>query len=440
MIKNTKYSILNAENEFVSFDGIDRIIKDKIYDITLYNNFSIKCSKNHIFIVNNQNLSASDIIPDVTYLSTISGDSFVKSISEINNSDYLYDIVNAENGYTYITNGIFSHNCSFLGSGDNFIAEIYLKDIEENYIKTPISEEYIDKNMWIWYDPEELADYVMPIDVSSGHGEDYSSINILKIEPIILEKIVKKHGRKKKIKIKTHKATQVAEYYGKVTPQELAEIGYIFGKKYNNAYAIVDVTGGRGAQTVEKLFELGYEEKHIHYSEITHKPTRDRLNGYIKQSTKILPDGTQTKIDLIPGFFIGGNRGSILVEMERAIRMNEVDVNSIRLLNEFKTFVTVNGSRVADHKRSFHDDSIMSLSIGIYVMNFEFKKFTTDPEKIKKILDAMMRVDSNTVIKKTKKYVNSIKDNTKEKSTYVIEKRNPYGEHAWLFNGLNKKR
>lgn len=332
--------------------------------------------------------------------------------------------------------------CSFLGSGDNFIAEIYLRDIEENYIKTPIREEYIDKNMWIWDDPEELAEYIMPIDVSSGHGEDSSTINIIKIEPIVIEKIIKKHGRKNKIKIKTHKGTQVAEYYGKVTPQELGEIAYIFGKKYNNAYAIVDVTGGRGAQTVEKLFELGYEEKNIHYSEITHKPTRDRLNGYIKQSTKTLPDGTQTKIDLIPGFFIGGNRGSVLVEMERAIRMSEIDVRSLRLLNEFKTFVTVNGSRVADHKRSFHDDSIMSLSIGIYVMNFELKKFDLNPEKTKKMLDAMMKVDSNTVVKKTKTYIKTMKDNVKikEKTTYVIEKRNPYGEHAWLFHGLNKKR
>ena len=329
--------------------------------------------------------------------------------------------------------------CSFLGSGDNFIAEIYLKDIEENYIKTPISEEYTDKNMWIWCDPEELAQYLMAIDVSSGHGDDYSTINFLKIEPITLEKIIKKHGRKKKIKVRTHKATQVAEYYGKVTPQELGQIAFIFGKKYNNAYAIVDVTGGRGAQTVEKLFDLGYEEKNIHYSEVTHKPTRDRLNGYIKQAQKTLPDGSQIKIDLIPGFFIGNNRGSVLVEMERAIRMHEIDIKSIRLLNEFKTFVTVNGSKVADHKRSFHDDSIMSLSIGIYVMNFELKKFFTDPEKIKKMLDSMMKIGSNMVLKKEIKQINTIKDNVETKTTYVVERKNPYGQHAWLFNGLNKK-
>ena len=39
------------------------------------------------------------------------------------------------------------------------------------------------------------------------------------------------------------------------------------------------------------------------------------------------------------------------------------------------SFVTVNGSRVADHKRSFHDDSIMGMAISIYVVNFEKMKY-----------------------------------------------------------------
>lgn len=434
MIKNTKYSILNADNQFVDFKGIDRIKKDKIYDIKLYNGFSIKCSKEHIFIVNEQNLNASDIIPDVTYLSTISGDSFVQSIQEVDNNTFLYDIVDADSGYTYITNGIYSHNCSFLGSGDNFIAQEHLKDIEENYIQTPIREEYMDKAMWIWEDPEELEDYLMAIDVATGHGDDYSVINIFKISEIVKDRVVKSHGRKKKMKVRSHLAVQVAEYYGRVTPQELAEIGYIYGKKYNNAYTVVDVTGGIGSQTVDKMFELGYETASIHFSEITHKPTRAKLDSYIKQSTKTLADGSQSKIDLVPGFFIGGNRGSVLTEMERAIRMKEIDIKSSRLLGELKTFVTVGGSRVADHKRSYHDDSIMSLSIGIYVMNFEMKKFSINPNKTKKILDAMIRLNGGVTLKTDEN------GKVSEENKYVIQERNPYGKHAWLFQGLDKRR
>lgn len=323
--------------------------------------------------------------------------------------------------------------CSFLGSGDNFIAEEVLKRIDDHELKTPIREEYLDKNMWIWEDPLEAEDYLITVDVSSGHGEDYCTINILKINEFVEERVVRKHGRSKKVKVRLHKAEQVAEYYGKVTPKELGEITYIYGKKYNDAYATIDVTGGLGVETINKLFELGYDESRVHFSEITHKPTRARLNGYVKTIQKTLPDGKVSKVDILPGFFISGNRGSMLVEMERAIRMKEIVVRSARLHGEFKTFVTVTGNRVADHKRSYHDDSIMSLAIGIYVMNFEMKSLNHSPSKTKKILDAMMRIDSNAVVKK-------VKEEGKEKQKYVVEKRNPYGQHAWLFSGLDKRR
>ena len=262
---------------------------------------------------------------------------------------------------------------SFLGSGDNFIAEEYLKRIQDNEVMTPIRQEYTDKNMWIWEDALPEENYLMAIDASPGHGEDSSTINILKSIEVIEEKVITKNGKSKKVKLKRHKVEQVAEYYGKVTPQMLSEIAYQFGKRYNDAYCVVDVTGGYGVQTVEKLLEIGYES--VHYAEVSHKPTRDRLMGYIKRGQKVMPDGNVITVDLIPGFFIGNNRASVVLELQRAIHLEDVIIRSIRLLNELKTFVTVAGNRVADHKRSFHDDSIMGISIGLYVLNFDMAKF-----------------------------------------------------------------
>ena len=212
--------------------------------------------------------------------------------------------------------------CSFLGSGDNFIAEEYLKRIEEHEVKPPIRQEYVDLNMWIWEDPIEGEDYIMAIDVSPGHGEDSSTVNILKTSEVIEEKVIKEKGKIKKKKIKKHIVEQVAEYYGKITPQQLAEVGYQFGKKYNNAYAVIDITGGHGIHSAEKLIEFGYEN--IHYAEVTHKPSRDRLSGYIRKGQKTMPDGSLVDVDLIPGFFIGNNRPSVLLEMQRAIHLKDI--------------------------------------------------------------------------------------------------------------------
>jgi hypothetical protein len=325
--------------------------------------------------------------------------------------------------------------CSFLGSGDNFIAEEYLKRIDDEEVQTPIRQEYMDLNLWIWEDPIPGEMYIMALDASPGHGEDSSTMNMLKVNEIIEEKIVTKGDKTKKVKIKRHKVEQVAEYYGKVVPQVLAEIAYQFGRRYNNAYCVVDITGGYGVQTVEKLLEFGYGDEHIHYAEVTHKPSRDRLQGYIKKGQKVMPDGAVLNVDLIPGFFIGNNRPSVLLEMQRAIHMEDVIIRSIRLLNELKTFITVPGNRVADHKRSFHDDSIMGLSLGLYVLNFDMARYKQNKGITEKMLNAIITVNDIKEIEKGRSYKN--KPLISPNSTSSL---NPYMSNAWLFNGLGGKK
>jgi len=322
--------------------------------------------------------------------------------------------------------------CSFLGSGDNFIAEEYLKRIEDDEILPPIRQEYLDNNMWIWEEPIVGEDYIMALDASPGHGEDNSTLNMLKTTEVIEEKIITKNGKTKKVKIKRHKVEQVAEYYGKVTPQMLAEIAYQYGKRYNDAYAVVDITGGYGVQTVEKLLEFGYEN--VHYAEVSHKPSRDRLQGYIKKGQKVMPDGTVINVDLIPGFFIGNNRPSVVLEMQRAIHLKDVIIRSMRLLDELKTFVTVPGNRVADHKRTFHDDSIMGLALGLYVLNFDMARFKQSKGITEKMLNAII---TNNTIAEMK--INKEVKNKPVISPNSVSPLNPYGANAWLFNEIKDK-
>jgi len=322
--------------------------------------------------------------------------------------------------------------CSFLGSGDNFIAEVYLKRIEENEIQTEFTQEYLDGNMWIFEEAKPGETYIMALDASPGHGEDNSTLNMLKTIEIIEEKVITKNGKSKKIKIKRHKVEQVAEYYGKISPQQLAEIAYQYGKRYNDAYCVVDITGGHGVHTVEKLLEMGYEN--VHYAEVGHKPTRDRLNGYIKMGVKVMPDGKVSNIDLIPGFFIGNNRPSVVLEMQRAIHLEDVVIRSVRLLNELKTFVTVAGNRVADHKRTFHDDSIMGLAIGLYVLNFDMAKFKQNKGITEKMLKSILTINDMKEIGEKKKL--------KNKPMFTADGAdplNPLGANAWLFQGIKDK-
>ena len=430
MLINTEYEILNSSGKFVDFLGIEKSHKKSGLKVTLENNMSIIVSEDHIFLASNKNMYAKSLVPNVAYLSTNKGDFYVKSVESVDDCN-LYDIVDSEN-CDYYANDFLNHNCSFLGSGDNFIAEEYLKRIQEKEIQNDFVQEYTDLNMWIFEEAQIGEDYIMALDASPGHGEDNSTLNMLKVTEIIEEKVIVKGNKTKKVKIKRHKVKQVAEYYGKLTPQMLAELAYQYGKRYNDAYAVVDITGGYGVQTVEKLLEFGYEN--VHFAEVTHKPSRDRLQGYIKKGQKTMTDGTVINVDLIPGFFIGNNRPSVILEMQRAIHLEDVIIKSVRLLNELKTFVTVAGNRVADHKRSFHDDSIMGLAIGLYVLNFDMARFKQSKGITEKMLNSILTINDIKEI--------GIKQKLKNKpiiSRDSINPLNPYISHNWLFQGLKDK-
>jgi len=316
--------------------------------------------------------------------------------------------------------------CDFLGSGDNFIAEKYLKDIEDNQIKEPIRKEYVDREMWIFEDPNPEDEYLITIDVSAGHGDDSSSISVLKVKQSLEETLQEKpDGTKKKIKTIIHKAEQVAEYHNKVTPQILAEIVYYYAKLYNNAYVVIDVTGGYGVFTIETLLSYGYEN--IYYSEIEHKQTRERLGGYVKSETKTKSDGTAHNVDLVPGFFIGANRPQVLLNIQKYIHFGDIIIRSVRLLNELKTFINVSGSRIADHRRSFHDDSIMGMAIGLYVLSFDTKRFNKkDNEKTKKMMNAILTMND----------INEINKDKPKPIPKIAYGYNPIREFSWVFKGL----
>jgi hypothetical protein len=80
------------------------------------------------------------------------------------------------------------------------------------------------------------------------------------------------------------------------------------------------------------------------------------------------------------------NRDTILVEMEEAIRMNEVKINSKRTVMELNTFIiSDNGKVKADTGQN--DDLVMSLALSIYggrryrEDNPEIIKFNPQKEK-----------------------------------------------------------
>jgi len=396
MLVNNKYSVLNDKNEFVNFDGITRKKVNNTIKIVTDKQI-LETTESHILIGISGEIHVNELKINDSIL-TENGFETIKEIHNITENKYVYDLINVGSDSLYLTNGIVSHNCSFLGSGNNFIDEVNIKRIEDTQIKDPIRMEY-DDFFWIWEDPINDKGYVMTVDVSTGAGDDFSTIIILKQHETHLE--------------------QVAEFKHKVSPDALGIIANDYGRRYNNAFAIVDITGGIGAMTMKVMLDLGYTN--VHYTVSRHEPTKEKLSEYVRED--------ENGKTLVPGFIItSGNRGMVLTEMKRAIEANEIEIKSYRMVSEFKTFITTTNSRIADHRRSFNDDLIIALAMGIYVFSYDIRSVGMSAEKTKKMLESITTNISN----------NSTGDSKTNNAQITINPSNPYVAHNWLFKGLRQ--
>ena len=234
--------------------------------------------------------------------------------------------------------------CDFLGSGDGVIPGDVQENIAKNMIRVPI-EKYMQGTFWQWKEPIPGHRYIMGVDVSRGDSEDFSSINIVDFDD----------------------REQVAEYIGKIPPDDLAAVAYKWGVLFN-AFIVIDITGGMGVATSRKLQELQYKNLYI-----------DGIN------TQNIWEYNRKVMDKIPGLNFNNKRTQIVAAFEEQLRKGFI-VRSNRLLNELSTFVYINGR--PDHMKGSHDDAIMSLSMALYAGDICFNQLERNEAKNKAMLES----------------------------------------------------
>jgi hypothetical protein len=265
----------------------------------------------------------------------------------------------------------------------------------------------LEKEIWIWEEPQEGHQYILGADVSRGDGEDSSTIVVLDFTTM----------------------EQVMEYKGKIQPDLLAQIIEEYGNLYN-AYTVVDVTGGMGVSTVLKLLEFGY--KKLHY---------DNQNGKIL-SARQRELSSYDKDNKIPGFHATSVRLPMIANLEYKIRTNEVKIRSARMTSEMKTFIYKNGR--PDHMEGYHDDLLMSIAMCLWVIEHSFKNLEKLEKQNKAILSSWIggasaqtpqqkEAEKGTAfISKDKKIM------PKPKFSQHVSKnmQDPTGQYSWLFSGM----
>jgi hypothetical protein len=276
--------------------------------------------------------------------------------------------------------------------------------------KDPLVEE-----TWFWKMPIEGHRYICSVDPSRGTAADRTAIEIIDMDgrdengiPII---------------------EQVAEYVGKKLGDDIGAIAYQYATMYNDAFVVVDATGGQGDAAIITMLQMGY--KNMYYEDMNQK------TYMLQRATKVYDSYT----DKLPGFHFQGNRYPVLANFAGLVRNNEFKIRSARVINELDTWIFKGDNARMDHMDGAHDDTITSLAMGLFVMQYSFNRLQSTIKKDKAILNSYMMTNSFKVKKPQMGDGRNITPGTglpfysgkNLKSSY---NSTAFGNCMWLFGGV----
>lgn len=255
---------------------------------------------------------------------------------------------------------------SFKGSSDNVVAPEFIEQQEILNVREPL-QDFVDPlvdETWFWKKPIDGHRYICSVDPSRGTAADRTAIEIIDMDgrdenglPII---------------------EQVAEYVGKKLGDDIGALCYQYATMYNDAFIVVDATGGQGDAAIITLLQMGY--KNMYYEDMNQK------NYMVQRSTKNYDGYT----DKLPGFHFQGNRYPVLSNFAGMIRNNEFKVRSVRVINELNTWIFKGETARIDHMDGAHDDTLTSLAMGLFVMQYTVNRIQNTVKKDKAILNAYL--------------------------------------------------
>lgn len=219
--------------------------------------------------------------------------------------------------------------CDFLASGDTFV-NVDQIELVRTWLADPKMRGGSDMNVWMWQTPLTAHKYIMGADTARGDGQDYSTFHILDVET----------------------AEVVAEYKGRLRPDQFGALIDEYGRMYNTALIVAE-NNSYGYATLMKLKELGYPRI---YSD------KQRNAAYIGEYESS-SEGAEGL-----GFTTNSKtRAQILTKLEEVIRNSQIRIRSRRFHDELRTFVWHNGKAQAE--RGKHDDLIMSLALTVWIFD-----------------------------------------------------------------------
>lgn len=195
--------------------------------------------------------------------------------------------------------------------------------------------------------------YVVTADASSGASADWSAIQVIDVDEL----------------------EQVAEWQGKVDPDQLAELAFLIACVYNGALLAVEVTGGWGLATMRRV---------IHLIGRWQGPPESKPRIYTRRTIGRLSDRFT---DLIGWDTQTGTRALMLGTLEECVREGALQIHGQRTLAEMSAFsFPENRQGLINYAKpqaraGDHDDLVMALAIGVYIATKQPKQARQLPRR-----------------------------------------------------------
>jgi hypothetical protein len=312
---NNKGLTIKTHNGYKKFDGIQKLHKKCIEISTT--NIKLSCSETHLICVDVDNMlfeNANKLSLD-DHIYTVNGYESVVSITELGMID-VYDILGVEESSSYFTNGILSHNCQFLDTGDASLNEELFDRLKAECCDPKHILKEGKYKIWEEYDPEHI--YAIGGDVAEGVGLDASVLEIFDItNPLEI--------------------VQVAEYHNNmIGPAEFTNEIVDIASHWGNPLLLIE-RNNQGSGVCDNLANIHMYQNLVSWgAKVAHKNHQNGMISHINTKHRAVT-----------------NQRYFVNETEA------VKFRSLECLKEFKTFVRYpNGSWKA--KSGEYDDRVMA--------------------------------------------------------------------------------
>jgi hypothetical protein len=224
-------------------------------------------------------------------------------------------------------------DCDFVSSGHTVVEGNLLLEYETR-CEEPVERRGFDHGYWLWEYPDYARDYLVVADVARGDSADFSAFQVFDIESV----------------------KQVAEYKGKVPPNEFGNMLVTVASEWNNALLAIE-NANIGWAAIQPALDRGYPNLHYTYKD----------DGYVDPDVQLKKGyDMKDKSQMVPGVSTTQRTRPLMISaLEMYMREKTPVIRSKRLIQELLVFVWLNGK--AQAQQGYNDDLVMSFAITLWL-------------------------------------------------------------------------